>query len=321
MSTILSEISFKKLRGGQKQKLGKLARREALWGWAFLSPWVVGFLLWTLLPTLASFYFSFTDFNLLRPGETHWVGLQNYVRVFSDPLVLTSMKVSLTFAAIALPIGVIQPILMAALLNLKELRGKRFFTTLFYLPYIIPLVSAAYIWQGMMNTQTGWLNMFLGQLGISGPDWLNSAVWIYPSLVIIGLWGAGNMMLFTLTAMQNIPTELYEAARVDGAGQITTFLNITLPMITPIIFYNIVLSVIGIVQYFLVPFVLKGGSGDPGNKTMFYALQLYKQAFSYSDMGYGATMAWILFLFVLTATIVLFATAKYWVYYAAGEEK
>jgi len=319
MSTALSEFSLKKLRL-RRAKMSKLARREVLWGLLFLSPWIIGFLLWTFLPMVASLIFSFTNFSLIYPAETQWVGFGNYIKFFKDPIVGTSVKVSLRFALISLPIGIVQPILMAALLNDKRLRGERFFMTLFYMPYIVPLVSAVYIWAGVMNDQTGWINMALRGVGLPAPDWLNNPTWIYPALIIIGLWGVGDMMLFHVAAMQGIPTELFDAARVDGAGPIASFRHITLPMISPVIFYNLILSVIGIVQYFIIPFVLKGGSGEPGNTTRFYAMQLYKEAFAYSEMGYAATMAWMLFVFVLIVTVVLFATAKYWVYYAAEEE-
>ena len=318
--SMFSELSLKNLKF-TRTKLTKLARREALWGLLFLSPWLIGFLLWTLGPMIASLVFSFTDFNLLYREEMQWVGLDNYRLLFTDPNVKTAVSVSLRFAAIALPVGILQPVLMAALLNDDRLWARRLFTTLFYLPSIVPLVSGVYIWQGIMNTQTGWINRFLEVIGIAGPDWLNSLVWIYPSLVIIGLWGVGDMMLYTMATMQGVPTELYEAAQVDGAGRFSQFRHITLPLITPVIFYNLILSSIGIVQYFLVPFVLKGPNGDPGNATWFYGMHLYKEAFSYSKMGYGATLAWVVFLFVLIVTIFLFWSSKYWVFYQAGEEK
>jgi multiple sugar transport system permease protein len=301
--------------------MSRLARREALWGLLFLSPWIAGFLLWTLLPMAASLLFSFTDFNLLHPRDMRWVGLDNYVQFFArDPIVRQAALVSLRFAALAVPVSIVQPILMAALLTDRRVRGRRFFITLFYMPYIVPLVSAVYIWRGIMNDQTGWINLALTSLGLAAPDWLNDPAWIYPALIIIGLWSVGDMLLLNVAAMQGIPAELYEAARVDGAGRLGSFRHITLPMITPVIFYNLVLSLIGIVQYFIIPYVLKGGTGEPGNTTRFYAMQLYKEAFVYYKMGYGATMAWVLFVFVLAATILLFATARYWVYYVAEEE-
>jgi len=318
MSTVFSEFSLKNLRF-KRTEMSKLARREARWGLLFLSPWIVGFFLWTFLPMVASLVFSFTEFNLLHREDIRWIGLDNYYHFFSDPLVKTSVSVSLKFAMIALPLGIMQPIVMAALLNDERLWAKRLFTTLFYMPSIVPFVSAVYIWSGMLNTRTGWANRALAAIGIAGPDWLNDAQWIYPSLVIVGLWGVGDMLLYTLAAMQGVPTELYEAARIDGAGRFAAFRHITLPLISPVIFYNLVLSSIGILMYFLVPFVLKGPNGDPGNTTWFYGMHLYKEAFSYSNMGYGATMAWMMFLFAIVVTVVLFSTAKYWVYYAAEE--
>ena len=319
MSTIFAEFQ----KGSQKSSkinkgFSKSARREAFWGGLFISPWMLGFLLFTLIPMLLSLYFSFTNYNLLKPDGYHFIGFSNYKKFFTDPLMMDATKVSLSFAALSFPIGIIQPILMAAMLNAKNLKGKRFFTTLFYMPYIIPMVSSVYIWRGMLNQKTGWYNLIIHKFGSQGPDWLNDPNWIYPSLVLIGFWGVGNMLLFHLAALQGIPTELYEAAEIDGAGEVSKFWHITLPMITPMIFYNMVLSSIGIVQYFLVPFVLNGGNGEPGNTTLFYALQLYKEAFTYSNMGYASALAWILFAFVMVVTIILFGSAKYWVYYTAG---
>jgi ABC-type sugar transport system permease subunit len=318
MSTMFSELSLKKL-GLERRKLTVPSRLEARWGLLFLSPWIIGFFLWKLLPMIASLIFSFTEFNLLRREDIHWIGLENYRLFFTDPLVSEAVKVSLKFALIALPIGIAQPILMAAILVDERLWAKRFFTTLFYMPRIVPLVSAVYIWAGVMNSRTGWINIALETVGISGPDWLYSVTWIYPALVMIGLWGVGDMLLYTMATIQGIPTELYDAACVDGAGRLTTFRHITLPMITPIIFYNLVLSSIGIMMYFLVPFVLKGPNGDPGNSTWFFGMYLYKSAFAYSNMGYASAMAWMMFLFAIVVTIILFSTAKYWVYYAAEE--
>ena len=296
MSTVFSEFSLRNLRFTW-EKMSKMARREARVGLLFLSPWIIGFFLWYFGPMIASLVFSFTDFNLLERENIQFVGLDNYATFFSDSLVRQSVGVSLIFALISIPVGIVQPVAMAALLNDGRLWAKRMFTTLFYMPRIVPLVSAVYIWAGIMNTRTGWINMFLDNFGITGPDWLNSITWIYPSLVIMGLWGVGDQLLYTLATMQGIPSELYDAALVDGAGRWAAFRRITLPMITPIIFYNLVLSAIGILMYFLVPFVLKGPNGDPGNATWFYGMYLYKEAFIYSNMGHASTMAWMLFLF------------------------
>lgn len=194
-----------------------------------LVPLIIGFLLFTLLPMMASLAFSFTNFNITQPDEIAFNGLENYRRLFSDPDLRQALSVTFRFFAFAIPISILQPIGMAALLNAGMLQGKRFFTTLFYMPYMVPVVSAIIIWRGVMNPQTGWINRSLAVLGIAGPDWLNSTTWVYPALIIIGLWGAGNAMLFTLIGMQNVPTELYDAGKVDGATICSAFFILPCP--------------------------------------------------------------------------------------------
>lgn len=299
-----------------------LEKRQKIWGWIFLSPWIFGFFAFTLLPMVASLVFSFTDFNLNAVNDIDWVGFANYRQLFKDPQVEASLIATGKFALISLPLAIALPVLLATLLNSKQLFGKPIFRTLFYMPYMVPIVSATYIWSGVLNTKTGWINRFLLEiLGLnSAPDWLFSTTWIYPALNIIGLWGVGNAMLFTLAALQGVPTELYEAARVDGAGPFKSFRHITLPMISPIIFYNLILSIIGLFRYFEVPFILKEGSGDPGGATMFFNIHLYQSAFTFKQMGYGSTLAWLLFAMAMGATIIVFASARYWVYYAAGDD-
>lgn len=304
-----------------RRPLSPLEKTQARWGWLFLSPWIIGFLLFTFLPMLASLGFSFTDFNITRPDEIAFNGLDNYRRLFTDPDLRQALKVTFRFFALAVPFSIIQPIAMAALLNARNLRGKRFFTTLFYMPFMVPVVSAIIIWRGVMNPQTGWINRLLATIGIAGPDWLNSTTWVYPALIIIGLWGAGNAMLYTLIGMQNVPTELYDAGKVDGATGFQRFFYITLPMITPIIFYNLVLAVIGLFQYFTIPWILtRAGTQDPGQAQLFYNIHFYKTAFTYQDMGYGATLAWLLFAIAMSLTVLLFWSAKYWVYSPGGTD-
>lgn len=317
-----------------------LQQIQQIWGWIFLSPWIIGFLAFTLIPIAASLVFSFTDFNLNRPDNIQWVGFSNYTKLTIDPVLglngpaigecfsslvsepkhLTALCTTFRFALIALPLSIILPVGLASLLNSKNLMAKRIFRTLFYMPYMVPAVSAVYIWGGMLNSGTGWINRFLGSIGVMGPNWLDDINWIYPALYIIGLWGIGNAMLITLASMQGVPTELYEAATVDGAGPFSRFRRITLPMISPVIFYNLVLSVIGLFRYFEIPYILKAGQGDPGGSTMFFNIHLYKTAFTFKDMGYGAAMAWLLFAMATVATLLLFFSARYWVYYAGGEE-
>lgn len=296
-----------------------IAQREARWGVIFLSPWLLGFLIFYLIPILASLVLSLMAFDLNHPERAHFIGLENYRRMFHDPLVRRSLWITVRFMLFSVPVSIAFPLAVAALVNAKGLWGKRLFRTLFYMPYIVPLISAVYIWQGFLNARTGWLNRFLQAVGIEGPDWLNSVTWIYPALILIGLWGVGNAMVTILAGLQTVPDELYDAARVDGAGPVTMFFRITLPMISPVLFYNLVLSVIGHFQYFLIPWVLQGPNGDPGGTTMFFNLYLFKEIFVYVDMGYGAALAWLLFVLALAATLLLFGTARYWVYYEAGE--
>ncbi len=292
-----------------------LLRQQKLWGWAFLSPWIIGFLIFTLFPIVASLALSFTNFNLIHPDQIQFIGLQNYARLLTDPQVGVATSASLRFAAFALPVAILAPLGTAALLNAKNLVGRRLFTTLFYMPYMVPVVSAVFIWQGFLNQDSGWLNRFLAIFSIQGPDWINSIDWIYPAMVLIGIWGTGNAMLITLAGMQGVPTELYEAATVDGANRWTTFWHITVPMISPVIFYNLILSVIGLFRYFDIPYIIGRGQGLPGGATYLFNIHIYKNAFTYQDMGYGSTLAWVLFIAAMTVTGVLFATSRRWVYY------
>jgi multiple sugar transport system permease protein len=293
----------------------------ARWGWLFISPWIIGFILFTLIPMVVSLAMTFTDFNITEPDQWQFIGLDNYRNLFVDPSLRDALSATFKFFALAIPVAIILPILMAGLLNAKSLKGSRTFTTLFYMTFMVPLVSAILIWGGMLNPETGWFNRILAVFGIEGPFWLNSETWVYPALIIIGLWGVGNALLFTLIGMRNVPSELYEAAEVDGAGYLSQQLNITLPLVTPIIFYNLVLAVIGLFQYFTVPYILTNGTGDPNNATLFYNIHFYRTAFRFQDMGYGATLAWLLFAIAMIFTLIIFWSAKYWVYSPGGTER
>lgn len=269
---------------------------------------------------MASLIFTFTQFSLSSDEPIRFIGFANWQRLFSDPIALQALTVTVKFALIAVPVGLLVPLGMAALLNAKSLWGKRLWRPLFYLPYMVPAVSGIFIWQSFLNGDTGWLNRILVGLGVSdAPNWLQDETWILPAFMLIGLWGVGNAMLTMLATMQGVPTELYEAADVDGAGPAVKFARITLPMISPVIFYNLVLSVIGLMQYFVVPYVITRGTGNPNNSAYFFNMHLYKTAFTFFDMGYGATQAWFIFIIALVLTIGLFATSRRWVYYASGD--
>ena len=311
-----------------------LSRREMKNGLLFLSPWLFGFLVFTLLPMIATLIFSFLDLSITDGifSTPKFVGFENYQRLWIDPqagvnptkwfssATPSSMMITIKFALFALPVGIFFPLLLALLMNNKHLKGQFIFRSLFYMPYIVPFVASVFLWGGMLNTESGWINRFLEFAGVpnaSLPQWANDVNWVYPTYVIMGIWGVGNAMLIMLAGLQGVPTELYDAAKVDGANTWKTFWNITFPMISPVIFYNLTLNIIGLFQYFLVPLVVNNGTGRPGGATMFYNLYLYKTFFTYQDMSYGSTLAWFLFLVILLVTIFLFWSAKYWVYYAA----
>ncbi len=298
-------------------QLKPIARREALQGLAFISLWFIGFVIFTLAPMLATLAFSFSNINLAQEQPLRFVGLDNYQRMFGDSQVLNSLSVTLKYALIALPVGLAVPFAVAVLLNSRYLSAKSFFRVMFYLPYVIPFVAGIFAWGGLLNPEQGWINQTLEALGVQNPPgWLNDPTWVYPSLVIIGLWGIGAAVIVYLAGLQGIPTELYDAARVDGAGWWATMWNVTVPMMSPVIFYSLVLGIVGVFQYFLVPLVITDGTGRPGGATMFFNLYLYKTFFTFQNMSYGAAQAWALFIIILGITIFLFWSSKFWVHYA-----
>jgi len=295
------------------------ARRESTWGLLFLAPWLIGFVLFFAGPMLASLGASFTDLVLVRPGDAHFIGLGNWARLVGDPLVIKSLLVTGNFLLIALPIAIGLPLLMAVLLNSTHLVAKPLFRALFFVPVLIPGVAAAIIWQGVLNVHSGWVDLALGALGLPAPDWLNEPQYVIPAISLINTWTVGNAMVIMLAGLQNVPTELYDAAKVDGANAFYRFFKIMIPMISPVIFYNLVLATIAAFQYFLTAYVLYQNTAGPNNAALFYMMNLYKEAFVYYNMGYASALAWSLFIVGLDITIGLFAGAKRWVYYAAGD--
>ena len=299
-----------------------LAWRRALWGYVFISPWIIGFLLFTLGPMIATLGFTFTNINLEQAVPLQFVGLRNYQKLLNDPTAIHALSVTFRYALIALPVAVALPFVVALLLHSRHLRGSGAFRVLFFMPYVVPFVAGVLIWQGMLGSEgNGWVNNFLQLIGIEHPpDWLESTTWIYPGLVIMGVWGIGAGVIVYLAGLKGIPTELYDAARIDGAGAWQSLRNVTIPLMSPVVFYTLVLAVVEVLQYFLVPLVLKNGTGQPGGSTLFYNLYLYKNFFAFQDMSYGATLAWVLFAISLLLTLLLFWGARRWVYYA-GEAR
>ena len=298
-----------------KAARGSIARREQLWGYIFVAPWLIGFVLFTVLPMGAALVYSFTDFDLRRPDDIHFIGLANYARLLADASVGHSLAVTIRFILITVPLNLVFALALAVLLNSRRVAGRTLFRTLFYMPIQIPLVAATLIWVGVLNGSSGWVNQLLEMVGIRGPDWIGDSTWVLVTLALIGLWGVGNMMLIFIAGLQGVPTEFFDAAKVDGANAWTTFRRITVPLITPIIFYNLLISLVTSFQVFIQPWVLK--NGIPDDSTNLFNVNLYREAFKFNQMGYASALGWVLFGVILLVTVILFWSSRRWVYYAA----
>jgi multiple sugar transport system permease protein len=304
-----------------RARFSGLSWRRARWGYVFIAPWVIGFFVFTLFPMIATFVFTFTNINLAQEEPLSFVGLKNYQTLLNDKQAWSALLVTLKFALLALPVAVVLPFAVALMLHSRHLRGAGAFRVLFFLPYVVPFIAGVLIWGSMLSSGTGWINQFLEFLGVSHPpDWLEDPAWIYQGLVLMGIWGIGAGMIVYLAGLKGIPTELYDAARIDGAGAWASLRFITIPMMSPVVFYTLVLGVVEVLQYFLVPLVLKNGTGEPGGSTLFYNLYIYQNFFTFQNMAYGATLAWLLFGLALLITLVLFRFSRRWVYYA-GETR
>jgi multiple sugar transport system permease protein len=287
--------------------------RKDLVGFSFISPWLIGFLLFTLWPFLRSIQLSFTRYDIVRPPR--WVGIANYQSLLgSDPTFWNSVVITLKFAAVSVPLGIVVGVSLALLLN-SNIRGIAIFRTVFFLPSIVPTVATTAIFYWILNPQIGLVNLLLAKVGVVGPAWLNDPKWALWSLMFMGLWGVGNSMVIYLAGLKDVPTHLYEAAIVDGANSRQRLFRITLPMLTPVIFFNLVMGVIGSLQYFTQAYIMT--QGGPEDSTRFYALYLFDRAWRYADMGYASAMAWILFVAIVAITAVLFKTQKRWVHFGS----
>lgn len=294
------------------------ARRELFLGLAFISPWLVGFFALTLYPILASLYYSFCEYRVLTPPR--WVGLRNYIELFSDRDYFLPSLANTAFMFIELPIALVLSVGIALLLN-QRLRGMALFRTLYYLPSVVPTVAASILWLWLLNPEYGLINKTLEWLHLPTTEWLQSPTWSKPSFIILDLWMIGGGIVMYLAALQGVPEHLYEAAELDGASSWRKTWHITLPAISPVIFFNLILGVIGTFQYFTQAFLMTGvPPGGPANSTLFYSLYLFQNAFTYFRMGYACAMAWVLFLLTLVATLLIFRTSARWVYYE-GESR
>jgi len=298
-------------------------RRQWGYGFLFLLPWLIGFFAFQLAPILFTIFLSFTDYtgnNEFKAGNFNIIGLANYKSLLVDPLALPSMGVTLKFALIGIPLGLIVPLFIALLVNSRRLMASSLFRTLFYLPTVIPVVAGTIIFNGVMNAQSGWLNLVLKGLGIADPPrWFTDPTWAGPALNLLTVWAVGNAFVILLAGLQSVPTELYEAATVDGAGPITRFFYITVPMISPVIFYNVTIGVILAFQFFVPALLIGGVSGNPQGSLLFFPMDFYREAFVFGHMGYASVLAVVIFVLTMAATGLIFYFGQRLVYYASGE--
>ena len=302
-----------------RRRASPLAREDRRDFWLFLSPWVIGFLFFGAGPIVASLVLSLTDYSIFRPPQG--VGLANYRELLTaNPLIYKALTNTLFYVAFAVPLGTTAAMLLAVLLN-RKVRGLSVWRTIYYLPAVVSGVAMAVLWRWIFNPQVGLANTILRPvlrlLDLPDPTWLLDPALAKPAYVIMSIWGVGGGMIIFLAALQSVPEHLYEAAEIDGAGALSKFRHVTLPMITPAIFFSLTMGFIGSFQIFTQAYVMSGRGVE--NSTLFYVLYLFEQAFRYFRMGYAAAMAWVLFGIVLVVTIVQFKLARKWVFYA-GEE-
>lgn len=304
--------------------------RQLAHGISFLSPWLLGFLVFTLLPILLAFYYGLCDYSLLQPPV--YIGLSNYRALMADPIFWKSLVNTLIYAAIALPAGMLVSLGLALLLNQRTF-AQSLFRTIIFIPSLVPTVASAMLWLWLFNTKLGLINSVLGTrplqalLGglntgrhalhlppIATPiGWLTDPSWALPALALMSLWGVGHTVVIYLAGLQDVPRSLIEAAEIDGAGPWQRLIHVTLPMLSPVIFFNLIMAIIGTLQAFAIPYIMTGGG--PARATYFYTMYLYDNAFRYLKMGYACSMAWIQFLIVVTLSAIAFWSSRRWVHY------
>ena|SRR5579859_2765378 len=308
-------VSFLARLAGAKTPL---KAQRALWGYVLLLPWILGLIIFIIGPILASFYFSLTDFEGM--GTPAWIGLANYQKAFfGDDLFWPSLLRTFEYSLVVVPVGLLGSLMLAILLN-RGIKGTNIFRTVFFMPSLTPAVALALVWTWLFHPTVGPINLGLSWVGIQGPGWLTDQSWALPSVILISLWASmgGNAMLIFLAGLQGVPQSLMDAADMDGAGRWQKFRSITLPIISPTIFFNLILGVIGALKVFTIAFV--STKGGPAYATWFIALHIYQEAFSYFRMGYGSALAWIFVVILLIFTYFQLTLSRRWVYYAGGAD-
>lgn len=297
--------------------MSRIERRQLFFGLLFASPWLLGFLLWTVYPMISSLFYSFTRYDLLRPPV--YIGLQNYKEIFfSDPRIGNVVKNTLFYVFLSVPLSTLTALLVAMLLN-NKIQGRPFFRALFFFPSIIPITVIAMMWAFLLNPQFGAINAFLKSVSLPIIPFLSKPELAKPTLIMINMWASGYAMVLYLASLQDVPRELYEAAIVDGASPLAKFWYITIPLISPVVLFNLVTGFIGAFQDFSLPWLMTGGG--PNEATEFYALHLFRNAFRFLRMGKASAMAWLMFIVIIAFTALLFKTSARWVYYGSGDKK
>lgn len=296
--------------GNRMQK--KRRTQRDLYGWLFAMPAILGLLIFTLGPMLYSLYMSFTDYT--GSNSPTFTGLDNYRRMFSgeDPYFYKSLAVTFYFVILSVPTGIIYSFLLAILLN-QNVKGKSIFRTIFYLPSIVPIIAISFIWLWLLNPDLGLANELLRSVGLPGSQWIFGEKSVVPSLALMNLWTTGGTMIIFLAGLQDIPRSLYEAIEMDGGSRLAKLRHITIPMMTPTIFFNLIMGIINGFQVFSQAYVMT--NGGPNNASLFYVFYLYREAFQFSRMGSASAIAWVLFAIIMVLTYVVFRTSNKWVYY------
>jgi multiple sugar transport system permease protein len=288
----------------------KPAGRRTIVGYIFIAPFMLGFLLWFLIPALTSLWMAFQNWNMINPPE--FAALDNFRSIASDKLFWQALKVTTVYTAVSVPLSMVVAFLLALLMNTK-VRGIAVFRTIYYLPGIVPAVANAILWAWILNSDFGLLNAFLHIFGVRRVLWLQDPEWALPALILMSLWSLGGAMVIYLAGLQGIPNEFYEAAEIDGAGGWARLWHVTIPLMSPVIFFNLIMGIIGTFQIFTAGYLIT--NGGPQNATLFYVLYLWRNAFQYLKMGYGAALAWVLALIIMGLTVFVFRGLGRRVYY------
>ena len=309
-AAVSSDLNLEQSSG--RRKMSRLAQREELVGYLMASPWLLGMLWLVFGPFGAAAYLSFTDYDILTQPE--WIGLENFDKMLTDdPLFWKSLSVTTIYAVVAIPLGIVLGLFLAILLN-TSIKGLAWLRTVYYLPAVLSGVAVAFLWIWVFSADWGVLNYLLSLINVSGPNWLTSEDWALTALIIMSLWGVGGGLVIYLAGLQGIPTELYEAAKIDGAARLRSFYHITLPMMSPVILFQLIMGIISALQVFTQGYVMT--QGGPNNATLFFLLYLYRHAFRFLNMGYASALAWALFVYILALTLLVLRSSSVWVFYS-----